>query len=91
LNWAENYQSVIELYQTADHPALSPKSGGSPWMVAVAQLFLADSAPPRGKPARKTPRLTENNGGAPSSCGRFGDFLLFFMQLRVDDFYIRLR
>jgi hypothetical protein len=23
LNWAENYQSVIELYQTADHPALS--------------------------------------------------------------------
>ncbi len=26
------------------------------------------------------------NGGAPSFCGRFGDFLLFFMQLRVDDF-----
>ncbi len=25
---------------------------------------------------------THNNGGAPSSCGRFGDFLLFFMQLR---------
>jgi hypothetical protein len=24
LNWAENYQSVNELYQTADHPALSP-------------------------------------------------------------------
>jgi hypothetical protein len=35
----ENYQSVIELYQTADHPALSPKSGGSPWRVAVAHLF----------------------------------------------------
>jgi hypothetical protein len=29
---------------------------------------------------------SHNNGGAPSSCGRFGDFLLFFMQLRVDDF-----
>jgi hypothetical protein len=24
LNWAENYQPVNELYQTADHPALSP-------------------------------------------------------------------
>jgi hypothetical protein len=30
-------------------------------------------------------RAPKNNGGAPSSCGRFGDFLLFFMQLRVDD------
>jgi hypothetical protein len=39
LNWAENYQPVIELYQTADHPALSPKSGDSPWRVAVAHLF----------------------------------------------------
>jgi hypothetical protein len=39
LHWAENYQSVIELYQTADHPALSPKSGGLPWRVAVAHLF----------------------------------------------------
>ncbi len=34
-------------------------------------------------------RAPKNNGGAPSSCGRFGDFLLFFMQLRVDDFQIR--
>jgi hypothetical protein len=39
LNWSENYQSVIELYQTADHPALSPKSGGLPWRVAVAYFF----------------------------------------------------
>jgi hypothetical protein len=39
LNWAENYQPVIELYQTADHPALSLKSGGLPWRVAVAHLF----------------------------------------------------
>ena len=36
-------------------------------------------------------RAPKNNGGAPSSCGRFGDFLLFFMQLRVDDFQIRSR
>jgi len=35
----ENYQPVIELYQTADHPALSTKSGSSPWRVAVAHLF----------------------------------------------------
>jgi hypothetical protein len=39
LNWAENYQPVIELYQTADLPALSPKSGASEWRVAVAHLF----------------------------------------------------
>jgi hypothetical protein len=39
LNWAENYQSIIELYQSADHPALSPKSGDSPWRVAEACLF----------------------------------------------------
>jgi hypothetical protein len=39
LNWAENYQSVIELYQTADHPALSPKSGDLPWLVTEAYLF----------------------------------------------------
>ena len=36
-------------------------------------------------------RAPKNNGGEPSSCGRFGDFLLFFMQLRVDDFQIRSR
>jgi hypothetical protein len=39
LNWAENYQPVIELYQTADHPTLSPKSGDLPWRVAEAYLF----------------------------------------------------
>ena len=41
--------------------------------------------------ARPHPESTQNNGGVPSSCGRFGDFLLFFMQLRVDDFQIRSR
>jgi len=35
----ENYQPVIEVYQTADHTALSPKSGDSPWRVAVAHLI----------------------------------------------------
>jgi hypothetical protein len=30
-------------------------------------------------------RAPLNNRGAPSFCGRFGDFLFFFMQLRVDD------
>jgi len=39
LNLAENYQPVNELYQTADHPALSPKSGGPEWRVAPAGKF----------------------------------------------------
>jgi hypothetical protein len=39
LNLAENYQSVIELYQTADHPALSPKSGGPEWRVTMGGEF----------------------------------------------------
>jgi hypothetical protein len=44
-------------------------------------------ARPHEMGARPHPeKAPKNNGGAPSSCGRFGDFLLFFMQLRVDDF-----
>jgi len=39
LNLAENYQPVNELYQTADHPALSPKSGGPECRVATAGKF----------------------------------------------------
>jgi hypothetical protein len=39
LNLAENYQPIIELYQTADHPPLSPKSGGPEWQVAMAGEF----------------------------------------------------
>ncbi len=31
--------SVIELYQSADHPALSPKSGGSEWRPRMASEF----------------------------------------------------
>jgi len=29
--------------------------------------------------ARPHSESTQNNGGVPSSCGRFGDFLLFFI------------
>jgi hypothetical protein len=39
LNWAENYQPVIELYQTADHPALSPKVGHLLWQVFPAHFL----------------------------------------------------
>jgi hypothetical protein len=40
LNLAENYQPIIELYKTADHPALSPKSGGPEWRVATGGEFV---------------------------------------------------
>jgi hypothetical protein len=39
LNLGENYQPVNELYQTADHPALSTKSRGPEWRVATAGKF----------------------------------------------------
>jgi hypothetical protein len=39
LNLAENYQPVNELYQTADHPALSPKSRDPEWRLAMAHNF----------------------------------------------------
>jgi hypothetical protein len=39
LNWAENYPSVIELYQIADHPALSPKSRHLQWQVIPASFL----------------------------------------------------
>jgi hypothetical protein len=39
LNWAEKYQPVIELYQTADHPALSPKVGHLLWRVFPADFL----------------------------------------------------
>ncbi len=81
LNQAENDQSVIELYQTADHPALSLEvatcHGGSPW-----RIFLADSAPPRGKPADKTRRLTGGWGRRDAMhvawLGSFSQQLQFF-------------
>jgi hypothetical protein len=39
LNWVENYPSIIELYQTADHPALSPKVGSLQWWVFLAPFL----------------------------------------------------
>ncbi len=41
LDWAENYPSVIELYQIADHPALSPKIRHMQWRVIPA-FFLGE-------------------------------------------------
>ena len=43
-------------------------------------------ARPHKMGARPHLERAPKNGGVPSSCGRFGDFLLFFMQLRIDDF-----
>ena len=40
------------------------EGGGEIWKVDECLLVLES---------------TQNNGGAPSSCGRFGDFLLFFI------------
>jgi hypothetical protein len=39
LNLAENYQPVNELYQTTDHPALSPKICHPEWRVKTAGEF----------------------------------------------------
>ncbi len=39
LHWAENYQPVIELYQTPDHPAFSPKVGHLQWRVFPAPFL----------------------------------------------------
>jgi hypothetical protein len=53
LNWADFSQPVNELYQTADHPALSS-------VLAILsgekkrQTILADLASPRGKSAENT-------------------------------------
>jgi hypothetical protein len=66
LNLAENYQTVNELYQTTDHPALSPKSCHPEWRVATAGLGL-----PRGKPAENTRHLTWRVGEG-HACMRFG-------------------
>jgi hypothetical protein len=78
LNLAENYQPVIELYQTADHPDLSPKSGGPEWRVATA-VNAADSGSPRGKPARNTRSLTWRGEGGTLACGLV--WLIFSMAI----------
>jgi hypothetical protein len=57
LNWADFSQPVNELYQTADHPALSPifaiLNAGS-----KRRIILADLASPRGKPTENTRHLS---------------------------------
>ncbi len=63
---AENYQPVNELYQNADHPALSPESCHPEWRVNSAGLGL-----PRGKPAENTRHLTWRVGEG-DACMRFG-------------------
>ncbi|MFN9906780.1 MAG: hypothetical protein ACK56F_11770, partial [bacterium] len=64
LNWADFSQPVNELYQTADHPALSPifaiLNGGS-----KRRIILADLVSPRGKPAENTRHLTSLDGVGP--------------------------
>ncbi len=60
-NLAEIYQPILELYQTADHPALSP-------ILAILsgekkrQIILADLAPPRGKSAENTRHKSPPDG-----------------------------
>jgi hypothetical protein len=57
LNWADFSQPVNELYQTADHPALSPifaiLNGGS-----KRRIILAGLASPRGKPTENTRHIS---------------------------------
>ena len=36
-NLAGIHQPDLKLYQTADHPALSPVLGGSPWRLSLAR------------------------------------------------------
>jgi hypothetical protein len=61
LNWADFSQAINELYQTADHPALSP-------ILAILsgekkrQIILADLAPPRGKSAENTRHKSSPDG-----------------------------
>jgi hypothetical protein len=61
LNWADFSQPVNELYQTADHPALSP-------ILAILsgdkkrQIILVDLAPPHGKSAENTRHKSSPDG-----------------------------
>jgi hypothetical protein len=62
----ENYKPVDELYQTADHPALSPKSCDPERRVNSAGL-----GSPHGKPAGNIRHLTWRVGEG-DACMRFG-------------------
>jgi hypothetical protein len=67
LNLAENHQPVNELYQTADHPTLSPRICHPEWRVKTA----GELGSPRGKPAENTCHLTWQVGEG-DACMRFG-------------------
>ncbi len=61
LNLAGIFQPILELYQTADHPAISPifailNSGSK------RRIILADLASPRGKPAENTCHKSSPDG-----------------------------
>jgi hypothetical protein len=66
-------QPVNELYQTADHPALSPifaiLNEGS-----KRRIVLADLVSPRGKPAENTRHLSPQDG-----VGRLGRGLVWLI------------
>ena len=51
--------------------------GGEVWKVDGCLLVLESTQIMGARPHSE--RAPKNNGGAPSSCGRFGDFLLFFI------------
>jgi hypothetical protein len=60
------------------------RRGGEVWKLDECLLVLESTqimgARPHKMGARPhSERAPKNNGGAPSSCGRFGDFLLFFI------------
>ncbi len=49
---------------------------GACWFLDAPKIM---GARPHKMGARPHSESTQNNRGAPSSCGRFGDFLLFFI------------
>ncbi len=53
LNLAGIHQPILKLYQTADHPALSPVLASLSGK-KKRQINLADLAPPRGKSAENS-------------------------------------
>jgi len=76
LNWAEIYQPVNELYQTPDHPALSPDFCHPERRVKTADNFCGSGITmwkSRGKPAENTRHLTW--GGDAWGEVLFGSFL----------------
>jgi hypothetical protein len=80
LNWADFSQPVNELYQTTDHPALSPvfailNGGSKRWII------LADLVSPRGKPAENTRHLS-----SPDGVGRLGRGLVWLIPPTVYGF-----